>query len=77
MSRKREDRNRIDTLLAELESRPGWRVKRISQSGKHHTAYPPHAQKIIMIPGTPGDWRWRKNVRSELRRAGWDGTTLD
>ena len=73
MSIQRRD---IQRLLDEIEDLPGWRVRRYDTSGKHCTIFPPDGQKIIMVPCTPGGWRWRLNLRAELRRAGWIGTSL-
>lgn len=72
-----EDKRRIRELLDEIEQLSGWRVRRIDVSGKHSTIYPPDGQPLISVPNSPSDWRWRKNLRSQLRRCGWTGTLLD
>jgi len=68
----------IKSLEKELASLPGWRVSLQAEGGKHTKVYPPDNGPIIMIPCSPGDRaRWKKNLRAQLRRAGWSGTILD
>ena len=74
MGARNEDRRLILQLVDQINDRDGWRTRRC---GDHITAFPPEKQKVIMIPTSPGDYRWRKNVRSELRRAGMKDSVLE
>jgi hypothetical protein len=72
------EKRQIKELLDEIESLSGWRVRRADgRRSPHSTIYPPDGQMIITIPTSPSDYRWRKNLRSQLRQAGWTGTLLD
>lgn len=73
MAASSEEKRRIRELLIEIENLTGWRVDR---SGRHHTIFPPDGQKIICVPCTPSDHRWRMNLRAEIRRAGHDPKAL-
>jgi hypothetical protein len=65
----------IRKLIAEIEAMPEWRVRRAS--GNHTTIFPPDKGKIISVSSTPSEYRWRRNLRAQLRQAGWTGTLLD
>lgn len=70
------DARALKKLLAEVGRLPGWRVRHCGRA-PHHTIFPPDGQPLIMVPRSPSDYRWRKNLRGQLRRAGWTGTLLD
>jgi hypothetical protein len=58
----------VTKLIKAIEKWPGWRVE---NAAKGFRVYPPDKSKApITIHKTPSDNRWKKNLISELRRAG-------
>jgi hypothetical protein len=59
----------IDAAIAELRAVGVYDYK-LARGGKHpqlHWGFN-GARRFYVLPGTPGDWRSVKNVRSEIRR---------
>lgn len=45
----------------------GWPIEQTKKG--HHLIRPPSGP-LILVSGTPSDWRGLKNARAQLRRAG-------
>lgn len=71
---KSSDVKKIDDLLREIDALAGWRTGRTRNN--HYILYPPDGQSLIHFPSTPSDHRWMKNLRAEIRKAGYDPKTL-
>lgn len=58
----------VRELVNEVASWEGWRVEETKKGWKLLPA--DKTQSPVMVHKTPSDWRWRKNVVSQLRKRG-------
>lgn len=59
----------IKKIRKELEAQ-GWRIE--NRKGGHAMAFPPdRSQPPVVLPSSPSDARWQKNLLAQLRRSGF------